>query len=295
MAADIPTKEPTEFTAGDSVKWTRTLGDYPASTYTLKYSLRGTAGTFDITATADGDDYSVSLPAPTTSTYSAGYYDGHGYAVIDGTAQVDTITLAGDDTPSVADTYNLTINGSTLATAVSFDSDLTTTATAIKTAIDADGSLNALVSVETSTNVLTLTAKTAGTPNTITTTVTDGGDAVASAVVANVTPNVYNQRYLVWRGRINVLADLEAASGSYDGRTHVKKVLDAIEAVLENRASKEVLDSDIEGVQLRRIPHAELLEMRENYLGYYKQELAAENLDAGLASGRMVLTRFKST
>jgi|TARA_Y100000310_G_scaffold16994_1_gene16881 hypothetical protein len=294
MAADIPTKEPTEFTAGDSVKWTRTLGDYPASTYTLLYSLRGTAGTFDITATADGDDYSISIPAPTTSGYGAGYYDGHGYAVIDGTAQVDTITLAGDDT-TAADTYNLTINGSTLTTAVSFDTDLTTTATAIKTAIIANAAMNALVSVEASSNVLTLTAKTAGTPNTITTTVTDGGGTAAAATVANVTPNVYNERYLVWSGRIKVLVNLEASGSGYDGRTHVKKVLDAIEAVLESRASKEVLESNVEGVALKRIPHAELLELREKYLGYYKHELAAENLDAGLASGRMVLTRFKST
>ena len=293
MAADIPTKEPTEFTSGDSVKWTRTLGDYPATTYTLKYSFRGTAGTFDVTATADGTDYAVSIPAPTTSDYGAGYYDGHGYAVIDGTAQVDTITLAGDDT-TAADTYNVTINGSSLSSAVSFDTDLATTATAIKTAIVANGTLNALVSVETSSNVLTLTAKAAGTPNTITTTVVDGGGTAAAATVANVTPNVYNERYLVWSGRINVLADLEAAGSSYDGRTHVKKVLDSIESVLENRASKEVLESNVEGVQLKRIPHTELLELREKYLGYYKQELSAENLDAGLSSGRMVLARFKS-
>ena len=92
---------------------------------------------------------------------------------------------------------------------------------------------------------------------------------------------------------MNVLADLESAS-THDGRTHVKKVLDAIEAVLENRASKEVLDSDIEGVQLRRIPHAELLEMREKYLSYYRQELAAESIKAGRQTGRMGLARFKN-
>ena len=293
MAADIPTKEPTEFTAGDSVKWTKTIDDYPATTYSLKYSFRGTAGSFDVTATASGTDYSVSIPAPTSLAYGAGYYDGQAYAEIAGTAQVDTITLNGDDT-TAADTYNVTINGYSLSSDFAFTTDLATTTIGLGAAIEADANLSALVSVATnSTDVITLTAKTAGTPNTITTTVTDGGGTAAAATVANVTPNVYNERYLVWSGRIKVLADLESAS-THDGRTHVKKVLDAIEAVLENRASKEVLDSDIEGVQLRRIPHAELLEMREKYLSYYRQELAAESIKAGRQTGRMVLARFKN-
>lgn len=102
-----------------------------------------------------------------------------------------------------------------------------------------------------------------------------------------------SERYSVYEGRIEVLADLEAAGSSYDGRTHVKKTLDAIESVLENRASKEILESTIEGVAIKRIPHEDLIAMRGKYLDWYRQEQAAEKLARGLGTGRNILTRFK--
>ncbi len=85
----------------------------------------------------------------------------------------------------------------------------------------------------------------------------------------------YNQRHSVFTGRIEVLVDLETAGSSYDGRPHVKKTLDAIEAVLENRATKEIEESTIEGVMIKRIPHEELIKFRSKYLSWYRQEQAA--------------------
>ena len=52
-------------------------------------------------------------------------------------------------------------------------------------------------------------------------------------------------------------------------RSHVKKGLDKIEAVLDNRATKEIEESTIEGVMIKRIPHAELVAMRSKYLNWY--------------------------
>ena len=53
MAADIPTKEPFEIRAGDTVKWKKAVDDYRASDgWTLKYSLRGNSTTIDLTSTA---------------------------------------------------------------------------------------------------------------------------------------------------------------------------------------------------------------------------------------------------
>ena len=100
-------------------------------------------------------------------------------------------------------------------------------------------------------------------------------------------------RHTVYVGRIEVLPDLAAQGASYDGRSHVKKVLDAIEAVLENRATKEIEESTIEGVQIKRIPHEQLIAMRSKYLSWYSQELAAERLGRGEATGRTILTRFQ--
>lgn len=73
MSAEIPTNEPTRLRAGDTWRWTRSLSDYPAGTWTLKYRFKHpTAAGFEITATADGTDHSISVPASTTTGYTAG-------------------------------------------------------------------------------------------------------------------------------------------------------------------------------------------------------------------------------
>ena len=74
MAADIPTNEPAELRAGDTWKWTRTLADYPASAWTLKYRFKSPTAGFEITASASGDDYSITVTAATTAAYAAGTY-----------------------------------------------------------------------------------------------------------------------------------------------------------------------------------------------------------------------------
>lgn len=73
MAADVPTKEPLEFRAGDSVAWSKTLADYSAAEYTLTYRARG-AGSFDITCTADGTDFLAELTTAQTAALPDGDY-----------------------------------------------------------------------------------------------------------------------------------------------------------------------------------------------------------------------------
>lgn len=76
MAATTPTTEPTELRAGDTWKWRREdLSDYPASLWTLKYYFRNASAYFDITATADGAAYAVSVAKATTANYAIGDYD----------------------------------------------------------------------------------------------------------------------------------------------------------------------------------------------------------------------------
>lgn len=60
------TIEPTAFTAGEALEWTKCLPDYPATLWTLKYYFRGRGPGFNVTATADGDDYAISVPATDT-------------------------------------------------------------------------------------------------------------------------------------------------------------------------------------------------------------------------------------
>lgn len=72
---DIPSTEPSALRAGDTWKWTRTLADYPAPTWTLKYRFKHpTAAGFEIVASASGTDHSITLAAAdsgkTAGTYS---------------------------------------------------------------------------------------------------------------------------------------------------------------------------------------------------------------------------------
>lgn len=66
--------EPTTFRAGDSAAWTTSLPAYPsADGWALKYRLLWQTGAaVDISATASGTDYSVSLTAANTAAWAAG-------------------------------------------------------------------------------------------------------------------------------------------------------------------------------------------------------------------------------
>lgn len=71
---------PTELRAGDTWAWTDSLSDYPATVWTLKYSLvqRGATGAGakkTITATASGSDHAVSVAASTTDDYAEANWD----------------------------------------------------------------------------------------------------------------------------------------------------------------------------------------------------------------------------
>ncbi len=71
-------------------------------------------------------------------------------------------------------------------------------------------------------------------------------------------------RFLYETSRITVLADPTTIPDS-ELTTHAERVLAAIEAVIENRASKDQQSYSIAGRSLTRIPIAELLELRKQY------------------------------
>ena len=76
MATEPQDFEPEKLTAGVTWKWEKTLSDYPASEWTLKYYLRKDGATAtSFTGTADEDSFLVTVAASTTSSYAAGVYD----------------------------------------------------------------------------------------------------------------------------------------------------------------------------------------------------------------------------
>lgn len=73
---DIPTTEPLEFVSGVTLQWRREdlTGDYPASAgWSLTYAFRGQGGKLDVTATADGDEFAITVAA-SDNTLAAGRY-----------------------------------------------------------------------------------------------------------------------------------------------------------------------------------------------------------------------------
>lgn len=186
MAVDIPTTEPVSARAGDTWKWTRTLDDYPAGTWTLKYRFKNAAGGFEVTASASGTDHSVTVAASTTTGYSAGTYQWIAW-------------------------------------------------------------------VEAGT-----------------------------------------EKFTVDEGSLVVKADYRAASAStaLDDRSHARKVLAAIEAVIENRATLDQQEYSIEGRSLKRTPISDLIKLRQKYQAAVRAEDAAAKIAGGQSPGGKISFRF---
>lgn len=100
------------------------------------------------------------------------------------------------------------------------------------------------------------------------------------------------ERYTVGRGQLEIRAASSTLAAATDGRGHARKVLDAIEAVLENRATLDQESYAINGRSLKRMPIEELLKLRQVYRAEVLGEEAAERLDAGLGMARKVQVRL---
>lgn len=67
---------PAKFTAGESISWSVSLSDYPASeSWELVYTLIKSDTRIQITASADGDDHLIEVSSATTADYAVGEYE----------------------------------------------------------------------------------------------------------------------------------------------------------------------------------------------------------------------------
>lgn len=181
--ATIPTQEPSAIVAGDTIKFLKTLQDYPAPEWTLTYYLvkdSSAASPITFSSTASGSGHLVNVSSATTTNWQQGRYR------IIGRVQNDA-----------------------------------------------------------------------------------------------------GEKYTVFQGFLEIRPNL--ALGAVDVRSHARKCLDAIEAVLEGRATKEILQWEIEGQKIHNIPHEDLLKFRD----YYRAEVKNEELRAaGKSTRRRILLRF---
>lgn len=183
---EIPTNEPITLRAGDTWQWKRSLTDYPAGTWTLKYRFKNAAGGFEVVASADGTDHSVTVAAATSTGYAAGKY----------------------------------------------------------------------------------------------------------AWIAWVEAGT--EKFTVDQGTVEVLPDLRtgAATAAQDTRSHARKVLDALEALLEGKATRDQMAYTINGRSLERLKPEEVIKWRSFYRAEVLREERAEAIASGLGGGARVVVRL---
>ena len=74
MTAAIPDSIPAELVAGDTWSWTRSLGDYPAGTWTATVYFESSLGAFNVVGSSSGTMHSFTISAATSTAIVPGLY-----------------------------------------------------------------------------------------------------------------------------------------------------------------------------------------------------------------------------
>lgn len=98
-------------------------------------------------------------------------------------------------------------------------------------------------------------------------------------------------RHTVAEGVVTVKPDPGVATG-IDRRSHARKTLEAIEAVLEGKATKDQSQYQINGRMVTRYSWADLIAMRSTYQAEVRAEEQVDRAAAGLPDRRRLYVRF---
>jgi len=98
--------------------------------------------------------------------------------------------------------------------------------------------------------------------------------------------------YVVKTGNFTIKESLANQKAGYDGRSHAKRVLDAIENVIAGRASQSDKSIEIDGRKIDRLTPKELMQFRATYRAEYQAEQAEQLRKDGKAVQNGVFTRF---
>ncbi|WP_294344705.1 hypothetical protein [Prosthecochloris sp.] len=147
--------------------------------------------------------------------------------------------------------------------------------------------------VKSGTNLITLTGSQYGSSD-------DHHIDIAKETTDDFTDGTYSfqavvtdgsDRKAVETGTIVIEPDFAQQSSGYDDRSFAKKSLDAIEAVIANRASQAQQEYQIAGRALKFMTMEELLSARDRLRAEYLAEERMKNGKSGIGS---VKVRFKS-
>lgn len=123
---------------------------------------------------------------------------------------------------------------------------------------------------------------------------------VAASVTAQWPPGVYTARIRATRlGEVHTLAASSITiepgfEAAVDGRSRARRMLEAIEAAVEGRASADVASYTINGRSMSKIPLPELLALRDRLRVDVMREEAVERAKAGLQPRGRISVRFGS-
>tara|TARA_B100000768_G_scaffold93345_1_gene87305 strand:+ start:3843 stop:4427 length:585 start_codon:yes stop_codon:yes gene_type:complete len=106
---------------------------------------------------------------------------------------------------------------------------------------------------------------------------------------AYITRQSDNERVTIDSGTFIVIPD--RANSNLDPRNHIKIVLDNIEAVIQNRATKDQESYSIQGRSLSRTPMADLIMLRSQYRAELVREQRAERIKNGLGHSGIIKVR----
>jgi len=103
------------------------------------------------------------------------------------------------------------------------------------------------------------------------------------------------ERHTVWEGRVTVQAGLHLATHAtgYDSRSHAVKVLEALRATIEGKASKDMLSLSIAGRSISVMGPDEITTWETYYVKKVARELAAERRAQGKPSRSRVGIGFR--
>lgn len=103
-------------------------------------------------------------------------------------------------------------------------------------------------------------------------------------------------RYGVDQGIVTVLPDPATVAPGYDNRSHARKVLEAIEAVIEKRATHGQAETEVHtsagSRRLRHMTVEELFVLRDRYAAMVRAEDQAEQARLGYRVPTKLMVRF---
>lgn len=128
---------------------------------------------------------------------------------------------------------------------------------------------------------------------------------VAATVTAEMSAGVYywqafvskdDDKFLVDSGEVKAKAGFLSVDPTMtvDNRSNNKKILDAIDAMIEGKASRDQQEYVIGQRQLKRIPIPDLIALQTLYAKRYSQEKRAEKLKQGAPFAKTIHVRFKN-